>query len=79
MSATRFDFDPVRVAAWSIIAVATVGLLVLGKALLVPLAIAIFIWILLGAIKSLLFRFAPGRMHVPMWLANILSISFVMA
>jgi len=79
LSATLFDFDPVRVAAWSIIAVATVGLLVLGKALLVPLAIAVFIWILLGAIKSLLFRFAPDRMHVPMWLANILAISIIAA
>jgi predicted PurR-regulated permease PerM len=71
---TPFDIDPVRLAAWSVIAVVTVTLLVVGKALLVPLAIAIFIWILLGAIKSLLVRLAPGGMHVPAWLANVIGI-----
>jgi predicted PurR-regulated permease PerM len=76
---TPFDFDPVRFAAWSIIAAVTVALLVLGKALLVPLAIAIFIWILLGAIKSLLIRLAPGRMHVPSWLANVVGILVIVA
>jgi len=74
-----FDFDPVRLAAWSVIAVATVTLLVIGKALLVPLAIAIFIWILLAAIKSLLVRMAPGRMHVPAWLANVVGILVIVA
>jgi predicted PurR-regulated permease PerM len=74
-----FDFDPVRFAAWSIIAAVTVALLVLGKALLVPLAIAIFIWILLGAIKSLLVRLAPGGMHVPAWLANVVGILVIVA
>ena len=54
MDDTPFDFDPVRLAAWSVIAVVTVSLLELGKALLVPFAIAIFIWILLGAIQSML-------------------------
>jgi predicted PurR-regulated permease PerM len=76
---TPFDFDPVRLAAWSVIAVVTVTLLVLGKALLVPLAIAIFIWTLLGAIKSLLIRLAPGGMHVPAWLANIVGILVIVA
>ena len=74
MDDTPFDFDPVRLAAWSIIAVVTVSLLVVGKALLVPLAIAIFIWILLGAIKSLLLRLVPGGMHVPEWLAGMVGI-----
>jgi len=76
---TPFDFDPVRFAAWSIIAAVTVALLVLGKALLVPLAIAIFIWILLGAIKSLLVGLAPGGMHVPVWLANVIGILVIVA
>jgi predicted PurR-regulated permease PerM len=71
---TTFDLDPVRLAAWSVIAVVTVTLLVLGKALLVPLAIAIFIWTLLGAIKTLLVRLVPGRRHVPAWLANLVGI-----
>ena len=79
MADTPFDFDPVRFAAWSIIAAVTVALLVLGKALLVPLAIAIFIWILLGAIKSLLVGLAPGGMHVPVWLANVIGILVIVA
>ena len=79
MADAPFDFDPVRFAAWSIIAAVTVALLVLGKALLVPLAIAIFIWILLGAIKSLLVRLAPGGMHVPAWLANVIGILVIVA
>ncbi len=79
MDDTPFDFDPVRLAAWSVIAVVTVSLLVLGKALLVPLAIAIFIWILLGAIRSLLRRLAPGGMHVPAWLANVVGILVIVA
>jgi hypothetical protein len=76
---TPFDFDPVRHAAWSVIAVVTVMLLVLGKALLVPLAIAIFIWILLGAIKSLLVSLAPSGTHVPAWLANVVGILVIVA
>jgi len=76
---TPFDFDPVRLAAWCVIAVVTVTLLVLGKALLVPLAIAIFIWILLGAIASLLARLAPADMHVPTWLANAVGILIIVA
>ena len=79
MDDTPFDFDPVRLAAWSLIAVVTVTLLVIGKALLVPLAIAIFIWILLAAIKSLLVRLAPGGMHVPAWLGNVVGILVIVA
>jgi predicted PurR-regulated permease PerM len=56
-----------------------VALLVLGKALLVPLAIAVFIWILLGAIKSTLVRLAPDGMQLPGWLANIFAIAIIVA
>jgi predicted PurR-regulated permease PerM len=76
---TPFDFDPVRLAAWSIIAAVTVALLVLGKALLIPLAIAVFIWILLGAIKSTLTRLAPGEQRIPGWIANSLAILIIVA
>jgi predicted PurR-regulated permease PerM len=76
---TPFDFDPVRLAAWSVIAVVIVTLLVVGKALLVPLAIAVFIWILLGAIKSSLARLAPAGVHVPGWLANVVGILVIVA
>ena len=74
MADTPFNFNPLRFAAWSIIAAITVALLILGKALLVPFAIAIFIWILLGAIKSTLDRITPAKLTLPNWLANILAI-----
>ena len=77
MQSPPFEFDPVRLAAWSTIAAVTVAFLVLGEALLVPLAIAVFIWVLLGAIKSLLIRAAPEELHVPGWLANVLAILIV--
>ena len=51
----------------------------LGKALLVPLAIAVFVWILIGAIKSTLVRLAPGNMHVPGWISNALAILIIVA
>jgi len=74
MPSSAFEFDPIRLAAWGAIAAITVALLVLGEALLVPLAIAVFIWVLLGAIKSQLIRAAPETMHVPDWLANVFAI-----
>jgi AI-2 transport protein TqsA len=74
-----FEFDPVRFAAWSIIALVTVALLVLGKSLLIPLAIAVFIWILIGAIKSTLIRLAPGQWKIPGWIANSLAILIIVA
>ena len=77
MQSPPFEFDPVRLAAWSTIAAVTVAFLVLGEALLVPLAIAIFIWVLLGAIKSVLVRVAPEELHVPGWLTNVLAILIV--
>lgn len=79
MSETTFDFNPLRFAAWVTIFAIGVTVLVLGKALLVPLAIAIFIWVLLTAIKSLLIRSARNRVEIPDWLGNVLAISIVVA
>jgi predicted PurR-regulated permease PerM len=79
MDNAPFEFNPVRLAAWCTILAVTVALLVLGKALLVPLAIAVFIWILLGAIKSTLVRLAPDGMQLPGWLANIFAIAIIVA
>ena len=67
MDTAPFEFNPLRFAAWSTIAAVTVTLLVLGKALLVPFAIALFVWILLGAIKSQLDRLTPGEISFPGW------------
>ena len=72
-----FSFNPLRFAAWSISGAIMVALLVLGRGLLVPLAIAIFIWILIGAIRSMLNRIKPGNDPVPGWIANSMAI-FVM-
>jgi AI-2 transport protein TqsA len=79
MNSPLFEFNPLRFAAWSIGIAVTIGLLVLGKPLLVPFAIAIFIWILLGAIKSTLNRLAPAGSHIPVWIANFLAILVIVA
>ena len=46
------DFDPIRLAAWSVLLGSLLALLVLGGALLVPLAVAILLWILIDAIRD---------------------------
>lgn len=79
MSETSFDFDPLRLAAWGAIFAIGVTVLVLGKPLLVPLAIAVFIWVLLTAIKSLLLRAASGRIAIPDWLGNVMAILIIAA
>lgn len=79
MEATPFEFSPLRYASWLIIAAVTIALLVLGKSLLVPFAIAVFVWILLGAIKTQLNRLAPGDSDLPGWLANTLAIAIILA
>lgn len=73
----QFEFDPRRYAAWSVIAAVTVALLVLGRGLLVPLAIAIFVWILIGAIRSAIDRLPPASLSLPRWAANLLAIAVI--
>ena len=77
MDDAPFEFNPLKLAAWCVIAAVTVSLLVLGKSLLVPLAIAIFIWILVGAIKSALGQLTPGDSDIPGWLGNLLAILII--
>lgn len=78
-SSSQFEFNPLRYAAWSVIAAVTVALLVLGRGLLVPLAIAVFVWILIGAIRSVLDRLTPASVTVPAWAANSVSIAIMLA
>ena len=78
-SASQFEFSPLRLAAWSVIAAVTVSLLVLGRGLLVPLAIAIFVWILIGAIRSVLDRITPSSVSVSRWAGNVVSIVIMLA
>ena len=72
-----FQFDPLRMAAWLLIAGSSVAFLVLGEPLLVPLAIAVFIWILLAAIRSMLRGLAPAHLSPPTWLLNLVAIAIV--
>jgi predicted PurR-regulated permease PerM len=72
--AAPFEFNPLRFAAWSVGWAVIVSLLVLGSGLLVPLAIAVFIWILIAAIRSTLNRIKPGDTPVPGWIANSMAI-----
>ena len=74
-----FEFNPLHIAAWGIILAITIAFLVLGEALLVPFAIAVFIWILIGAIKSVLIRITPGTKKMPGWLANTLAMLVLIA
>ncbi len=78
-SASQFEFNPLRFAAWSVIAAVTVSLLVLGRGLLVPLAIAVFVWILIGAIRSVLDRITPKSVSLPVWAGNSVSIVIMIA
>ncbi|MDJ0905432.1 MAG: AI-2E family transporter [Woeseiaceae bacterium] len=72
-----FEFNPLRLAAWGVIFALTVTVLVVGRPLLVPLAIAIFVWILLSAIRSTLNRLLPAKQPAPVWLGNLVAILIV--
>lgn len=72
-----FRFDPLQVAAWLLIIGVSVAFLFLGEPLLVPLAIALFVWILLGAIRSSLDRLMPKRFDVPVWALNVVAIATI--
>lgn len=72
-----FEFDPVRLASWGLIFALTVVVLVVGRPLLVPLAIAVFVWILLSAIRSTLNRLLPAGRRMPVWLGNLVAILIV--
>lgn len=67
-------FDPVRLAVWCVIVGALLGALIIGKTLLIPLAIAVLLWILLDAIRVMLTRWAPGDKPMPRGLATLLAI-----
>lgn len=71
-------FDPVRVAAWLVCISVTIGLLVVGRTLLVPIAIAFFIWVLLDAIREFLATGIGGKWAVPRKLATFIAIALVL-
>lgn len=72
-------FDPGRLAVWSVILAVALALLVVGKTFLIPLAIAILLWVLLDAIRGTLIRWAPGAKPMPRGLATLLAILLMLA
>ncbi len=72
-------FDPARLAVWSLILAVALAFLVVGKAFLIPLAIAILLWVLLDAIRGALIRYTPGSRPLPRGLATFLAIVLVLA
>ncbi|MGI9342633.1 MAG: AI-2E family transporter [Gammaproteobacteria bacterium] len=71
--------DPVRLATWCVIVAALLATLIIGKALLIPLAIAILLWVLLDAIRGAMIRWAPGNRSMPRGLATLLAILLTLA
>jgi AI-2 transport protein TqsA len=76
---TPIVLDPVRLAVWSVIIIVTLTLLVVGKAFLIPLAIASLMWILFDAIRKTIMRWMPGETSLPRWLATTFSILLIVA
>jgi len=72
-------FDSVRLAVWCVIVAALLAVLIIGKALLIPLAIAMLLWVLLDAIRGALIRWSPGATPMPRGVATLLAILFMLA
>ncbi|MEM7023610.1 MAG: AI-2E family transporter [Pseudomonadota bacterium] len=62
------------VAAYSIIAAVAIGLLYYGSALLIPLAVAIFIWHLINGLAGAYHRLAIGDHRLPGWLCHVAAL-----
>ena len=61
-------------AAYSIIVAVTIGLLYYGSALLIPLAVAIFIWRLINGLGDAYHRLAVGDWRLPGWLCHVAAL-----
>ncbi|MBT8441988.1 MAG: AI-2E family transporter [Gammaproteobacteria bacterium] len=71
--------DPVRLAVWCVIITTLLAGLIIGKSLLIPLAIAILLWVLLDAIRGALIRWSSGATPMPRGVATLLAILFMLA
>lgn len=67
-----------KAAAWLISTALILTLIVVGKAFLIPLFIALFIWYLVNAINTLFQRLPRFWRPVPQWLTLSLSLLFIM-
>jgi len=66
--------------SYRVIVIGTIGLavLIVGRDFLIPLAIAILIWILLGALIDRLARLHVGPVRMPRWLATTIGVILIL-
>ncbi|MFW5833076.1 MAG: AI-2E family transporter [Pseudomonadota bacterium] len=57
------DLQPILSALWLLVAVAVGSVLVLGRDVLVPLAVAILVWAFVNAVATQLVRLSRGLLH----------------
>ncbi len=67
-------FEARDVMNWSVILAVTLGLLVVGRNFLMPLAVAVLLWSLLNAFSNYIQSIKLGRYHTPAWLATTLAV-----
>lgn len=71
---TALKFESRDAMNWSVILAVTLGILVVGRNFLMPLAVAVLLWSLLNAFSSYIQRLRFGRLHTPPWLATSLAV-----
>ncbi|UCE89895.1 MAG: hypothetical protein JSW10_03460, partial [Pseudomonadota bacterium] len=71
---STLEFNTRTLMNWSVILAVTLGLLVIGRTFLIPLAVAVLFWSLLNALRSFFERFQLGGRHPPRWLANTFAV-----
>lgn len=66
--------------SYRVIVIGTIGLavLIVGRDFLIPLAIAILIWILLGALIDRLSRLHIGPLRLPRWVATTIGVVLIL-
>lgn len=64
------------IAAWTVLPVAAVFILVKGSEVLIPLAVAVMLWYLLAALSDALEKFAPRGLNLPhlFWVGLALAL-----
>jgi predicted PurR-regulated permease PerM len=78
MTASMIPLRPLgAVAAYSIIAATAIGMLYYGRALLMPLAIAILIWHLINALAATYHRPTLAGRHLPSWLCYVAALTTI--
>ena len=65
--------------AWTGLAIAFVYVLVVGKELLIPLAVAGLVFFLLNAFSRTLMRVTPGGARLPRWVWSLAALALVLA